>query len=193
MEWVSIVLCSLTIFLAISSLAFCRKLELKIVVFLIVLANVGIIILGRNMDNFTSPIDLTNFIDNIKNFSVSASELNELTSGGVSNNNADEIIKGISNLNDNIKTMQEQLSTAVNMNQTNNERNINFTTSDNVLNDVETYKAIQMARLNDLQTQLLKTQQLASAQANAAETNKYKPIKIYSSCIVSNADGSYST
>jgi len=65
--------------------------------------------------------------------------------------------------------------------------------SDTILNDVEVYKQMQLSKLNDLQAQLLKTQQLNAEHQQATSTNKYKPIKIYSSCIVSDANGSYST
>lgn len=70
---------------------------------------------------------------------------------------------------------------------------LNYSNVDDVYTDVQTAKSIQLSRLRDLQDQLYKTEQLIATAEQQKESAKYKPIKVYSSCIVSNADGTYST
>ena len=190
MEWITVALCILVIILSLSVLAFSSKIEIKMIVFMIILANVGIIILGRKLDNF---IDMQSLLNQLTTFQNQASTLQQDTiNNGLSNNNASDVLMQIDTLNKNITDLQNQVNTAVNQNPSYN-KNINYLSSDTILNDVEVYKQMQLSKLNDLQAQLLKTQQLNAEHQQAISTNKYKPIKIYSSCIVSDANGSYST
>jgi len=194
MDWVITTLLLLVIFLALLLLVVKHNTYVKIIVFLIILCNVGIIILGNRMENF---VDYTDILDKIKNFkdqSYTISTALQESSSGMNETNQRELISKVDTLNNNIKNLEELLNTSIGMDSLNiGRQKVNFQTSDKVLNDIELYKQLQLAKLTELQNQLNKTQQIVNAQQNASDKNKYKPIKIYSSCIVGNADGTYST
>ena len=76
MEWITVALCILVIILSLSVLAFSSKIEIKMIVFMIILANVGIIILGRKLDNF---IDMQSLLNQLTTFQNQASTLQQDT------------------------------------------------------------------------------------------------------------------
>ena len=196
MEWVSIVLCILAILLAIGILFFSGKFEVKLMVFMIVLCNIGVVILGRRVvDGFLGGLNYTDLLTNIQQFQASASDISAAAQEDLSESSKQDITTKIDNLYNSISSLADQLSTMDGYNQNTGLLNqqVNSANSAQILQQVDTIKQLQLAKLSDLQTQLNKTQQIVSTQQNAADINKYKPIKIYSSCIVSNADGSYST
>ena len=196
MEWVSIVLCILAILLAIGILFFSGKFEVKLMVFMIVLCNIGVVILGRRVvDGFLGGLNYTDLLTNIQQFQASASDISAAAQEDLSESSKQDITTKIDNLYNSISSLADQLSTMDGYNQNAGLLNqqVNSANSAQILQQVDTIKQLQLAKLSDLQTQLNKTQQIVSTQQNAADINKYKPIKIYSSCIVSNADGSYST
>lgn len=191
-----IYLCGAVILLALSIFRFVKPqtIAIKIIIFMIALCNISIVILViKNNDGFT---DYNSLLNTIKTFQDEVSNINTSPDTELNNDNKNQIMIKIEDLKTNLDSVANQLNTAIGQQQNQtikNLQNINFNNSDNILHGVELYKQMQLTKLNDLQNQLIKTQQLVNAQQNIDDTNKYKPIKIYSSCIVNDADGSYST
>ena len=192
MDWTSISLLLIVILLALLILIIKNQTHTKVIVFLIILCNVGVVLLNNKEETF---VDYTDILNRIKSFQSQSSTLMEVAQDSKTDaNSKTEILTKVDDLNKNVKNLEELLNTAIGMDQLNiSKKKINFQTSDKVLNDIELYKQLQLSKLAELQNQLSKTQQIVSSKENASETNKYKPIKIYSSCIVGNADGTYST
>jgi hypothetical protein len=193
MEWISIVLCIIEILSALCILYFNSKMEVKLLIFLIVLCNVGVVILGRRVVDGFWDINYKEMLDRIKDFQTSASSISASAQDELSERSKDELLNKIETLNQGIANMLTEMNNLYQSKQSVYNTDVDINNSANILQQVETVKQLQLAKLSDLQTQLNKTRQIVSSQQNAADTNKYKPIKIYSSCIVSNADGSYST
>jgi hypothetical protein len=193
MEWISIVLCIIAILSALCILYFNSKMEVKLLIFLIVLCNVGVVILGRRVVDGFWDINYKEMLDRIKDFQTSASSISASAQDELSERSKDELLNKIETLNQGIANMLTEMNNLYQSKQSVYNTDVDINNSANILQQVETVKQLQLAKLSDLQTQLNKTRQIVSSQQNAADTNKYKPIKIYSSCIVSNADGSYST
>lgn len=191
MDWTSITLLIIVIILTLLILIVKNQTHIKIIVFLIILCNIGVLLQNNKQDTF---INYTDILDQIKTFQNQSSNLMGSVEDNLDMNSKAEILTKVEDLNKNIKNLEELLNTAIGMDQLNiSKKKINFQTSDKVLNDIELYKQLQLAKLSELQNQLSKTQQIVSSKQNASELNKYKPIKIYSSCIIGNADGTYST
>lgn len=192
MDWFNLLLCLINILLALAILYFNTRMEVRLIVFLIVMCNMGLMMLGRNriLDNF---VDYSTLLSSIQQFQQSASNISSEVQDQLSEQSKTDIMNQLNTLNTGLNNIAAQLNTAVGMSNGMQNQTVNFGNSTDVNQQVETAKQIQLAKLADLQAQLIKTQQIVNAQQNAVDTNKYKPIKIYSSCIVSNADGSYST
>ena len=129
-------------------------------------------------------------LDKIKEFQVSASSISAEAQDEITDSSKKELIEKIETLNQGIASMLSQMN---DMYKSDYNTDVDISNSAKILQQVESVKQLQISKLGDLQNQLNKTRQIVSSQQNAADSNKYKPIKIYSSCIVSNADGSYST
>jgi len=93
------------------------------------------------------------------------------------NNKLDSLINALSNLNNQ-----------------NNSSQINLSSSpDNIQKlDLESQQQYQMFQIDYLNKQLQNAKDIINAQTITNNNSNYKPIKVYSSCIVSNADGTTS-
>lgn len=74
---------------------------------------------------------------------------------------------------------------------TNNLQSTNNSTVDRL--NLESMQQFQNFQIQYLQNQINKTKELINSQQITESSKKYKPIKVYSSCVVSNVDGSIST
>jgi hypothetical protein len=74
---------------------------------------------------------------------------------------------------------------------TNNLQSTNNSTADRL--NLESMQQFQNFQIQYLQNQINKTKELINSQQMTESSKKYKPIKVYSSCVVSNADGTTST
>ena len=169
------------------------KIEVKLLVFIVILCNVGNVLLGNRIVDGFYDVNYREMLNSIKKFQTSASDISTSAQEELSEKSKTELLNKINELNNQITRLGDELSSIDNSNNGYPQTVIGINNSAAVLQQVETIKQLQLSKLNELKTQLAKTQQIVSAQQNAIDTNKYQPIKIYSSCIVSNADGTYST
>ena len=194
MEWPSLVLSLVAIMSALCILYFSSsKIEVKLLVFIVILCNVGNVLLGNRIVDGFYDVNYREMLNSIKKFQTSASDISTSAQEELSEKSKTELLNKINELNNQITRLGDELSSIDNSNNGYPQTVIGINNSAAVLQQVETIKQLQLSKLNELKTQLAKTQQIVSAQQNAIDTNKYQPIKIYSSCIVSNADGTYST
>jgi uncharacterized membrane protein YgaE (UPF0421/DUF939 family) len=181
------------IILALLLLGHSSKFPIKLIVVTIVLCNIGLLGLCCWDNTEEHYADYNDILAKIQKFKLDSSALTEETQQELSNKNAEAINTKLAKLNEQIDGLAHQLNTAIGTEKEFKTSTVNFETSDKILYDIEVYKQLQLAKLSDLKNQLAKTQQIVNAQTNIADSNKYKPIKIYSSCTISNADGSMSS
>jgi hypothetical protein len=148
---------------------------------------------------FTQPIEtfaeIQDILTQIKQFQTQVSPaMDELS------NNTDKLtVAQANNIQESINQLGDKLGVIINtLDQSSKDQlgattRLNYGNVDQVYTDIQTAKSIQLSRLRDLQDQLYKTEQLLATAELQKESAKYKPIKVYSSCIVSNADGTYSS
>lgn len=108
---------------------------------------------------------------------------------GINQNNINEYKSQISVLQDKVDTMNEYLKDL-------NERsNVSDTTTNNAVIgglDFQTGQQIQDYRIKKAQQDIQRTADLIKQNRLAEDAKKYNKIKVFSSCVVAGADGSYS-
>lgn len=146
---------------------------------------VRIIKIKKNIhEPFDTSTDLANFIAGTSNIigndiptpnqlqSVSNADLMKY------NNKLDTLINSINNLSNQM---------------TNNDSSKTGLNPDNIQKlDLESQQQYQMFQIDYLTNQLQNAQDAINAQTIASSSNNYKPIKVFSSCVIANADGTTS-
>lgn len=126
-----------------------------------------------------------------------ASEMNRFIEGQVNDNVADRLstlsetdrqryTDQIANLSSQIAVLNQRLT---DNNNSTNDINSNLGTNDTM--NLETIQKMQNFQIDYLQKQIERSKQLLQQQEIEENIRKYKPIKVYSSCAVSSADGSF--
>jgi len=129
-------------------------------------------------ESFNTTDDLNSFISgNVVGNIVSApNQLQTLNSSDLAAYNAklDSLISAIKNLYDQ---------------QTNPQTNLSVSTANIQKLDLESQQQYQMFQIDYLNKQLQNAKDILNEQTIANNNTNYKPIKVYSSCVISNADG----
>ena len=177
----------LIIFAALALLYIKSHLLTKCSVLIILFCSLILLIINNKKENFT------NIIDAIKNFEEQQTplitNLADSLDNGISNENANAINENLDKLNSNMQLLLQEITK---IKPSSKDVNITYNNSDEILTNVEVYKRLQLKKLEDLQSQLQKLKQMHSDKLIQDNTNKYKPIPIYNSCVINNAEGSYS-
>jgi hypothetical protein len=105
--------------------------------------------------------------------------------GTMSNASSQQYIAKLDSLVNAIESLRKDAQST-----TNNLQTSNNSTIDRL--NLESLQQFQNFQIQYLQNQINKTKELINSQQMTEISKKYKPIKVYSSCIVSNADGSTS-
>jgi hypothetical protein len=105
--------------------------------------------------------------------------------GTMSNASSQQYISKLDSLVNAIESLRKDAQST-----TNNLQSSNNSTIDRL--NLESLQQFQNFQIQYLQNQINKTKELINSQQMTEISKKYKPIKVYSSCIVSNADGSTS-
>jgi hypothetical protein len=156
----------------------------------IIIAVFVVLYASDNIEHF-DPIPTPNLLQaSINNFMANKDTMQQIAEAG--DQTPATLLTLISELNANIDDLSKQLI-ANNMQSGLMPETVTFETSDNVLNNVQVYKQLQLAKLAELRNQLTKTQQLIDARAATDTSNNYRPIKVFNSCVISEADGTYSS
>jgi hypothetical protein len=137
----------------------------------------------NSQENYTDMTTAINqFIDDTRN-QVSSQN----TTSDTSNSKLEEYISAINSLKTQLSDLNNQINTA-------NSADIIRPVSDVYDNrmNIETQQSLQSYQIDYLKKQIEKTKELVNANKIQSDMSKYKPIKVYSSCAISNADGSLS-
>lgn len=142
----------------------------------------------ENIEKFNNN-DVTNlindFISNNENVSNNISQ--QLQNLNVSQTSLDSYNKKLSELINAINDLKLQ------QHQQSNTTNNNNISPDNLQKlDLEAQQQYQMFQIDYLNKQLQNAKDMINTQNIAETTTQYKPIKVYSSCVISNADGTTS-
>lgn len=160
-----------------------------------------------NTTNTINTINTTNTIKQRENFDDLSSEIGDFINTASSPQNAltatNVSTLDTTTLNTYINTLNQLQTQLNNFNTTvgqllNNQQNSTQTQSNS--NDiignrmsVESQEALQSYQIEYLQNQINKAKNLINAQLVQQNSSKYKPIKVYSSCAVANANGTLSS
>lgn len=173
-----------------------NSMLLIIIITVILLFMISIGSLVINKETFQTANNILNsqdILNKITNFQTQLSDISNSTD--LTNS------EQISDIQDKLKTLTNDSKTILNLldeaitqsNLSYEQRTVNYENSNNTLTDLANRKTILETQIQELQSQLNKAQQLASTNETIKETNKYQPIKIYSSCVISEANGTYTT
>lgn len=121
--------------------------------------------------------DLTNFING--SASMTPNQFQSL-----STTDKDAYIGKITELQNTLNSIRDSLQSPGSNNLPSTSGNAQFDST-----NLEAKKAFQNYQLKFLEDQVKKSKELVNEQNNIITAKRYKPIKVYSSCIVSNADG----
>jgi hypothetical protein len=161
--------------------------QLFIVLFILVI----LFCLAYNQEGFAVSSD-DNTIKQIASFlQLSSNELNQNNQPGTPEEKKDykAILDEITKLNSSLQIMIQQNNTIASI------QSSQVSQPDNLdqINDVKATQIIQDKYINELKTRLAKLQQIYGGylQKKTEQVVKYDKIPVYSSCIVSEADGKY--
>ena len=128
-------------------------------------------------DKVTNSIN--DFISNTNNEIVSLSQLSTITPIQLAeySSKLDSLITNVNNLQNTINSPNSSIVNPSNLNTL----------------DLASQQQYQMFQIEYLNKQIKNAQDIINAQAIADTTTNYKPIKVFSSCVVSNANGSTTT
>jgi hypothetical protein len=139
--------------------------------------------LMKSQENYVDmTTEINNFIEDTSN------KVSQQQSSNISDTKLNQYISAI----DELKTQLSDLNNKI----TTSDNTINIpSASDDVIDNrmnVQTQQALQAYQIDYLKKQIEKTKELVNANKIQSDMAKYKPIKVYSSCAISNADGSLS-
>lgn len=129
-------------------------------------------------ENFVDTTSINDFISNtlISDTIPSGDKLQTISNAELAN--YVEKITQLTNMLNNIKNEQSAPQSNVSI------------SPDNIQKlDLESQQQYQMFQIDYLNKQLLQAKDIINANTIAASSNNYKPIKVYSSCVISNTDG----
>lgn len=147
----------------------------------------------EHFNDFAS--DISDFINNV---SQPQNVLTSGNTGSVDNNTINSYVTALANLQSQLTAFNDKVDAALGGN---NSANAVVGVgagagngSDILANrmSVESQQALQSYQIDYLKNQIEKSKSLLNAQLMQQNSAKYKPIKVYSSCAIANADGSVS-
>ena len=139
-------------------------------------------IINKSIESFETDTALAKGISDF----ISGINDNLLSTNQVSNLNAEQIAgytKQLSNLTNQINQLQNALSSPSPSAMSTDTSNIQSV-------DIAAQQQYQQFQIDYLNKQIKNSQDILNAQAIANSSTNYKPIKVFSSCVVANADGS---